>query len=102
MPWKVPTHRPGGSVPMVSTIRDDTEWRRFINSRAWRRCAKSYLNRNPACVECLKSNVLTPATDVHHTKGQDMEYAFAEETFAALCHPHHSAITRRDQNQGKT
>ncbi len=97
----VPNHRPASAVPTHQPARDNTEWRKFINSRAWRRCAKSFLARNPLCVECMKTDVLTAATQAHHTRGQDMEYAFDESCLRALCSAHHSAITRRDQNQGK-
>ena len=83
--------------PSVGTLRpkrDNTAWRRFINSPAWRAESKSFLRRHPACEECLKRDDLVPATEVHHTHGQDMEHAFDEDTLVALCRACHSRITR--------
>jgi 5-methylcytosine-specific restriction endonuclease McrA len=98
---RVPTFKPVSSVPMHGAKRKNTGWRKFINGQPWRRCAKSYLCRNPACVRCLKRGDLVQATNVHHQRGQDMEYAFDESTFEALCSRCHSQQTRQDMNEGK-
>jgi 5-methylcytosine-specific restriction protein A len=107
MPKKVPTFRPRGAslIPLHQAPRDNTAHRRFINSPAWRQCSKSYLRRNPACADCEAEGELTPATETHHTRGQDPEYYFEESTFLALCHRHHSKRTleeqRRQTREGK-
>jgi HNH endonuclease len=97
---RVPTFRPT-RVASLQPRRNTTKWRAFINSPAWRRCARSYLRRHPACVWCEKRGDLVEATNVHHTRGQDMEHAFDEETFEALCSSCHSRQTRQDMNQAK-
>lgn len=106
---RVPTHRPGAStrpraVPTAEPAGDhsDTAWRRFINGRAWRACSRNYLAKHPACVRCLQKGDLAQATQTHHTRGQDLESAFDESTFEALCGPCHSRQTRADQNRRHT
>ncbi len=100
MPGRIPTFK-RRSVPTLQRPRDDSRWRRFINSPSWRKCAKSYLIRNPVCVRCFARGELTEASNVHHTKGQDMEHAFDESTFEALCVSCHSRQTRQDMYEGK-
>ena len=36
MPSKVPSHRPTWMKPVTPRPRENTEWRQFINSPAWR------------------------------------------------------------------
>jgi hypothetical protein len=102
MPSRVPSHRPEWmKIPTAQPRRDNgpcSEWADFINSRLWRRCSKSYLARNPLCVECKKANRLEPATQTHHTRGHDPEYRLDESTFMALCQRCHSSITMADMN----
>lgn len=76
--------------------KDKSAWKKFLSTQAWVRCRATFLNRNPACVLCMQRDELIPATEVHHTKGQDMEHAFDEDTFQALCKSCHSRITLRD------
>lgn len=96
---KVPSFYKSG-IPKHQQSREG-EWRKFINSKAWRRCAKSYLVRNPACVECMKHNILTPSNQVHHTRGPDQQHAFDDSTFMALCASCHSRITMLGMKQAK-
>jgi 5-methylcytosine-specific restriction protein A len=99
MPDAIPNYRPRWLPSkeerraLYDRSRSNDEWRRFINSTPWRRCSKSFLAGNPLCVHCLKDNRLAAATQTHHTKGQDMEFAFDESTFEAVCVPCHSRIT---------
>lgn len=85
--------------PSVGNFKREniTPWKRFLKKQAWVKCRASYLKRHPACVVCMERDELVPATEVHHTKGQDMEHAFNEDTFMALCKPCHSRITMREQ-----
>lgn len=99
----VPTHK--SPRPVGATRGDDhrdTAWRRFINSRAWRACSAAYLARHPCCVRCLARGDLVEATQTHHTKGQDTEHAFDEDTFEALCSRCHSRETMVTMNEAKS
>jgi 5-methylcytosine-specific restriction enzyme A len=103
MPGKITYYRrPVSPVPIRQPARQTDagaeQWADFINSRLWRKCSKSYLARNPLCIECRKANRLTAATQTHHTRGHDPEFRLDESTFAALCQACHSAITRTDMN----
>lgn len=41
--------------------------REFYQSRAWKDCRESYLNKAKGlCEECLKKGLYTPADTVHH------------------------------------
>jgi hypothetical protein len=93
----VPTYQPPPSVPSYQPPRENTRHRAFINSPAWRKCSASYLRRHPCCADCEAEGELTPATETHHTRGQDPEYYFDESTFLALCHRHHSRRTLEEQ-----
>lgn len=100
---RVPTHNPyraGHSAPQHQPPRENTAWRQFINSPAWRRTSKWYLRNNPCCVRCKAEGYIVQATQVHHTRGQDMAYAFDPETLEALCASHHSQETRAEMNRG--
>jgi hypothetical protein len=109
MPKRVSYYKPPGSPTIAERRREsdqrrrDDAWRAFINSPAWRRCAKSYLRRNPICVRCIASDVLTGAVIVHHTRGQDERYKFDESTFEALCarchSQHHASISGEEKQQ---
>jgi 5-methylcytosine-specific restriction protein A len=96
MPKRIETFR-RPSVPKFEKPRDNTAHRRFINSPAWRRCSKSYLLRHPQCAPCWERGVLTPAVEVHHTRGQDPEFYFDESTFVPCCHSCHSRLTASGQ-----
>lgn len=97
----VPTHRPGPAMQAASRgdRHNDTGWRRFINSRAWRACSRSYLERHPCCVRCLARGDLVQATQVHHARGQDAEHAFDDQTFESLCARCHGQETRGEMNR---
>jgi 5-methylcytosine-specific restriction endonuclease McrA len=106
MPKRVTTYRPPASnvptavMPSASPPpRDNTAWRRFINSPQWRRCAKSYLRRHAYCVQCWARGELVAASIVHHTIANSFEHAFDEDTLEALCsscHSHHHAAESRE------
>ena len=83
MPKRVPTYRPGSALPTQQPKREDTHWRRFINSRPWRACSRSYLTANPLCVRCKARGLTVAATQVHHTEGQAEEHKFDWATLEA-------------------
>jgi 5-methylcytosine-specific restriction endonuclease McrA len=74
MPKLVPTMRPLGAPTKQETDRlyDRTmrnPWaKKFYNSTAWLKCRQIKLSRDPYCQKCLKHEVFTPATIVHHLK----------------------------------
>lgn len=95
---RVPTFRRPTMVG-VHKARRNTDHRRFINSRPWRKCAASYLTRHPYCVRCLRDrDEMVPATQVHHTRGDDPEHYFDEDTFEGLCASCHSRQTMGDMH----
>ena len=104
MPLKVPTYRPphvGASLPVRKAEQrsdDAMTWARFIHGTTWRKLSKWYLSVNSVCVRCMALDILTRATQVHHTKGQDMDYAFDTETFEALCASCHSRQTATEMH----
>jgi hypothetical protein len=99
MASKVPTFRPRYLPTLAQQRRQydrtrvNDEWRAFINSRAWRRCSKSYLASHPLCERCLKDDRPIPAREVHHLHGQDPEFAFDHAALEALCTECHSRET---------
>ena len=103
MPNNIPSYRPRYLPTRAErrreAPRDNTAWRQFINSPAWRRMSKFYLARNVFCVHHLASGEHVPATQVHHVKGQDMEYAFNEDALEALCQSCHSRVTAREMRR---
>jgi hypothetical protein len=111
MPVKVPYHKPdhvrllarqpsrgavvGGESPEARA------WARFINSRQWRALSKMHLDDSPYCVHCLRDSKHRPATQVHHTRGRDPEYATDQTTFESCCASCHSSITAHEMQRGK-
>ena len=64
----------------------------FYNSWAWRKFRKQYLDKNPLCVECDNSGVVTVATVVDHIvqiiKGGE---SLSESNVQSLCEHHHNS-----------
>ena len=67
---------------------------------AWRRARRRYLEAHPLCVECMKEERYTRATDVDHIVPHrgDPALFWDEGNWQALCHRHHSVKTRRDDH----
>jgi 5-methylcytosine-specific restriction protein A len=65
--------------------------------RRWRRTRRRYLASHPTCED--KSGCGAKATDVHHLDGLGPTGPHGHDpaNLQALCHPHHSALTVRDQ-----
>jgi HNH endonuclease len=89
---KVPTHRRARPPAQKADRHTDTQWRRFINGQPWRRLSKHHLYNHPACELCMQRDVLVAATVVHHTRGQDPEYAMDQDTLQSLCNSCHSRL----------
>lgn len=60
----------------------------------WRRIRALVLAEEPLCQDCLKENVIKPATDVDHVDGNVQN--MSRENLRPLCHEHHSAKTVRE------
>jgi 5-methylcytosine-specific restriction protein A len=42
------------------------ERQKYYNTQAWRKLRAEKLRQSPLCQDCLKDNIVTLATDVHH------------------------------------
>ena len=77
--------------------------RSFYWSTQWRRLRKMKLNQDPVCEECLKSDVVEPATEVDHiiprAKRPDLELDMTN--LQSLCKPHHSSKTATENAPGR-
>lgn len=64
----------------------------------WKKLRLLVLRKNPFCVECLKYNRYTPASEVDHIiphRGDKTNF-YNEENLQALCKPCHSQKTGRE------
>jgi 5-methylcytosine-specific restriction protein A len=67
--------------------------KKFYNTQAWRKLRLAKLMANPLCEDCLKNDVVTFATDVHHevsfmsTSDENVQkYLFFDfENLVSLC-----------------
>lgn len=67
--------------------------------RRWELFAKSYLERNPLCVDCQRRGQLTPAAQVDHINPLRQGGAkFDEANLQALCGTCHSSKTAREMH----
>ena len=66
-------------------------------NRRWRKVRKMYLNKNPLCVECLKSGIITPATVVDHIEPHKGDYGkfWDEDNMQSLCESCHNRKTAK-------
>ena len=71
---------------------------KFYNSKSWRNLAKSHKKRNPLCVICLETEVLTPVKITDHIipidKGGDK---WNENNLQSLCTFHHNQKSGRSK-----
>jgi len=65
---------------------------------AWQKARLNFLKMNPLCVECYKSGVLEPATDVDHIKPHkgDMVLFWDRSNWQGLCKSCHSRKTAKE------
>jgi len=84
----------------VSTSEDRKARQRLYGRAAWQRMRVAQLARQPWCEDCLRANIYTPATDVHHRERHQGNVAvFGASELESLCHSCHSkrtAIESRD------
>ena len=82
------------------------EDRRRPNSRKrgydkqWERTRAAFLRAHPTCQD--RNGCILKATDVHHLDGQGPNGPRGHDwdNLRALCHPHHSRVTSREQPGG--
>lgn len=72
--------------------------RRLYSDPRWVKAAKSWLRRNPLCVDCGELGVIEPATDVDHIKPHkgDRRLFWDRSNWQSLCHSCHSRKTARE------
>ena len=103
---KVPYHRPSHTLLPVrrppARPRNADAWQRFLNSPAWRKLSKLMLTGEPYCRRCRTEGRWVAATQVHHQKGRDFEYAFDEQWLEPICQSHHSIETARSKGQSQS
>lgn len=71
----------------------DPARQRMYNTTAWAIIRRQQLAKEPWCVECLRANIYTPATDVDHVAGWKTEPEFYLGQLQSLCHACHSRKT---------
>jgi len=75
----------------------------YYQSPTWRAIRLLKLQRDPFCEECLKENIHTLATEIHHKTDIDdlptLENATNIEGLQSLCKPHHSAKTFQEHRE---
>ena len=82
--------------PRVETFVRDAEVQRLYDRR-WRQRRQSHLSQYPWCTECLRANIYTPATDVHHVQRHNGNLElFLTGPLESLCHICHSRKTANE------
>ncbi len=75
---------------------------RLYDGVRWRRVAKMFLDQNPLCAPCLKANLETPATIVHHKvehKGDEALF-WTWNNLESVCPSCHSGHIRVSEHVG--
>ena len=75
---------------------------------AWRRLRDTYILLHPICEECLKRNIVTPATEVHHarkflsgkTEEERWQLFLDESNLRATCKKCHNGYHRKMDRYG--
>ena len=98
-------HRANSSGSRVTDSRSDEAkaYRRLYGTARWKRTREAQLASQPLCERCLRQDVVTPATVVHHGDGGhkgDIE-KFWDGPFESLCAPHHDR-DGKIEDHGKT
>lgn len=65
----------------------------------WRKVRLSYLRENPLCVECLKKEIITPATIIDHIEPHkgNRELFWDKSNWQPLCKMHHDVKTGKEK-----
>lgn len=84
------------AVPTVPVSEADKAKHRLYDRR-WQKARERQLEREPWCIDCLRANTHTPATDVHHEeRHQGDRVKFWRSPLVSLCHGCHSRRTAEE------
>jgi len=77
----------------------------FLQCKIWIDTRAVKLSNDPLCEECLKQNILTPATQVHHrisiVINPTYENALEMSNLVSICQTCHSKITAEENKPKK-
>jgi 5-methylcytosine-specific restriction protein A len=77
---------------------------RLYNMRAWKRRRDAQLRKEPWCVECLRANVWTPATQADHVephRGDVVKFLTGKlQSMCKVCHSRKTAKEVFGKNTG--
>lgn len=77
-------HQPSGRSDEAA------QYRKWYSTARWRKIREYQLSNQPLCEQCLLSEIVEPATIVHHkTAHKGNEELFWFGPFESLCKPHH-------------
>lgn len=86
--------------PLTIQATRDPE-RQKLYDRKWQRRRRLHLSASPWCAECLRHDVYTAATDVHHlVPHRGDSTVFMTSPLESLCHECHSRITQAEGRGG--
>lgn len=73
-------------------------YHKLYKTARWKRIREAQLRMQPLCEWCLQSEVIEPATVVHHAEGghKGNEYKFWNGPFASLCKTCHDRDGQRE------
>ena len=103
-------------MPTINKIKKVNNYKRhdkaliiyqnIYNTSAWRRLRQAYLQEHPLCEQCLKSDKVTAATEVHHvipiSYANDLlkmkDLGFNYNNLMSLCSDCHHQIHNKGQS----
>lgn len=93
MPYKPKTHKPH-PIKTYDKAYDDNRnqspGRQFIHSDRWRKIREKKLSEDFLCETCLKHNIETIATIVHHIDGNELNNEW--NNYQSVCQSCHNKI----------
>lgn len=81
MPTAPPMHRAQPKARPLPRKREEHD--RVLDTAAWRKLSRSFLQRHPICTECWRA----ASVQVHHIKSREdrPDLIFTESNLAAMC-----------------
>jgi 5-methylcytosine-specific restriction protein A len=97
MPNHPKTHKISKLKVKIIDDRPSSSQRGYDSS--WRETRRYHLLHNPLCIDCIKENTYSPATEVHHIiKLRDRpDLRDDASNLMSLCKHHHSVRTARGE-----
>lgn len=88
------------AVSDLSISEDRKQRQRLYGRVEWQRRRLHHLASHPWCEDCLRANIFTPATDVHHEERHEGdELIFITSKLMSLCHACHTKRTVEEMNK---